>query len=126
MADRATDKIAVDKPECIRVRSHAFLGFIALHVRYLFLVIHTDHGLTILVFLKGLALYRALLRQCSPSAGSAPWIIQARIRMKQRFRKYKKLQSPTQTANALRAGYEVYLSTVCVQIPELEANGLRC
>ncbi|KAJ5482648.1 Ubiquitin-conjugating enzyme spm2 [Penicillium diatomitis] len=55
-----------------------------------------------------LALYRALLRQCSPSS-SVPAALQqseGKTLLRQRFRKYKKLQSPSQIANALKAGYE--------------------
>ncbi|GES61610.1 DNA repair protein [Aspergillus terreus] len=53
-----------------------------------------------------LALYRALLRQSAylptttPELGTCKWLIQ------HRFRKYKGIQSPSQVANALRAGYE--------------------
>ncbi|KAJ5522041.1 hypothetical protein N7527_006156 [Penicillium freii] len=53
-----------------------------------------------------LALYRALLRQCRPSAADTPWLGEAKPLVRQNFRKYKKLQSPSQTANALKAGYE--------------------
>ncbi|KAJ5380264.1 uncharacterized protein N7496_002692 [Penicillium cataractarum] len=54
-----------------------------------------------------LALYRALLRQCSPSAaGDAPWRDETKCLVQQRFRRYKRLQSPSQIANALKAGYE--------------------
>ncbi|KAJ5942312.1 hypothetical protein N7516_002480 [Penicillium verrucosum] len=53
-----------------------------------------------------LALYRALLRQCRPSAANTLWLGEAKPLIRQNFRKYKKLQSPSQTANALKAGYE--------------------
>ncbi|CAI7645107.1 hypothetical protein N7533_005521 [Penicillium manginii] len=53
-----------------------------------------------------LSLYRALLRQCSPSAGSPPWRGETRALVKQRFRKYRRLDSPTQIANSLKAGYQ--------------------
>ncbi|CEO60162.1 hypothetical protein PMG11_04801 [Penicillium brasilianum] len=54
-----------------------------------------------------LALYRALLRQCSPSAaGDASWRGETKFLVQQRFRRYKGLQSPSQVANALKAGYE--------------------
>lgn len=56
----------------------------------------------------GLALYRALLRQCSPSTvADARQQDESKILIKHRFRKYKNLQSPSQVSNALRAGYEV-------------------
>ncbi|KAJ5168269.1 uncharacterized protein N7482_003863 [Penicillium canariense] len=54
-----------------------------------------------------LALYRALLRQCSPiAAGDALWRGETESLIKQRFRRYKNLQSPSQVANALKSGYE--------------------
>ncbi|KXG50780.1 uncharacterized protein PGRI_063520 [Penicillium griseofulvum] len=53
-----------------------------------------------------LALYRALLRQCRPSTADTPWLNETKPLVRQNFRKYKKLQSPSQSANALRAGYE--------------------
>ncbi|KAJ5929458.1 hypothetical protein N7454_006408 [Penicillium verhagenii] len=53
-----------------------------------------------------LALYRTLLRQCSPSIGNAPWLDETKFLAKQRFRRYKDLQSPSQVANALKAGYQ--------------------
>lgn len=55
----------------------------------------------------GLALYRALLQQCSPSRDSPAWLLETRSLVKQRFRRYKDLQSPSQVANALKAGYRV-------------------
>lgn len=56
----------------------------------------------------GLSLYRALLRRCSPAAaGDAPWRDETKFLVKQRFRRYTRLQSPSQIANALKAGYEV-------------------
>ncbi|KAJ6083998.1 Complex 1 LYR protein [Penicillium sp. IBT 16267x] len=53
-----------------------------------------------------LALYRSLLRQCSPSTSNAPWLGETRFLARQRFRRYKDLQSPSQIINALRAGYQ--------------------
>ncbi|KAJ5632618.1 Complex 1 LYR protein [Penicillium lividum] len=58
-----------------------------------------------------LALYRSLLRQCSPSTGNAstdnaPWLGETEFLARQRFRRYKDLESPSQVANALRAGYQ--------------------
>lgn len=53
-----------------------------------------------------LALYRALLRQCSPLTGSPPWLAETQCLVKQRFRRYRQLQSPSQAANALKAGYK--------------------
>ncbi|CAG8077784.1 unnamed protein product [Penicillium nalgiovense] len=53
-----------------------------------------------------LALYRALLRQCRPSTADTLWLSETRPLIRHNFRKYKKLQSPSQTANALKAGYE--------------------
>ncbi|KGO37941.1 Complex 1 LYR protein [Penicillium expansum] len=54
-----------------------------------------------------LALYRALLRQCRPSTTTdTPWLGETKPLVQQNFQKYKKLQSPSQTANALKAGYE--------------------
>ncbi|KAJ5779471.1 hypothetical protein N7457_007191 [Penicillium paradoxum] len=53
-----------------------------------------------------LALYRALLRQCRPLNADAPWIDESRPLVRQNFQKFKNLQSPSQTANALKAGYE--------------------
>lgn len=55
----------------------------------------------------GLALYRALLRQCRAPTVTAPWFHDCKPLVQQNFRKYRKLQSPSQTANALKAGYEV-------------------
>ncbi|KAJ5089492.1 hypothetical protein N7532_008176 [Penicillium argentinense] len=57
-----------------------------------------------------LALYRALLRQCSPSTRTPPWLNQTKSLVKQRFRKYKGLESPTQIASSLKAGYQVRAS----------------
>ncbi|CAG8906636.1 unnamed protein product [Penicillium egyptiacum] len=53
-----------------------------------------------------LALYRALLRQCRPSTEDTPWLSETKPLVRQNFRKFKKLQSPSQIANALKAGYE--------------------
>ncbi|KAH1627851.1 hypothetical protein KXX21_001007 [Aspergillus fumigatus] len=53
-----------------------------------------------------LALYRALLRQCSRLPGAVPELQTSKLLIQQKFRKYKNLQSPSQTANALKAGYE--------------------
>ncbi|CAI7623997.1 unnamed protein product [Penicillium glandicola] len=53
-----------------------------------------------------LALYRALLRQCRPSTADTPWLGEIKPLVRQNFRKYKSLQSPSQTVNALKAGYE--------------------
>ncbi|KAJ5217314.1 hypothetical protein N7468_010322 [Penicillium chermesinum] len=57
-----------------------------------------------------LALYRALLRQCSKSASdnNAPWARPTKTLVRQRFRKYKNLQSPSQVQNALNAGYKTF------------------
>ncbi|KAL4811231.1 hypothetical protein BDV18DRAFT_155838 [Aspergillus unguis] len=53
-----------------------------------------------------LALYRALLRRCNDLRRNAPQLDSARLHIRGRFRKYKNLQSPSQTANALKAGYQ--------------------
>ncbi|KAL4881551.1 hypothetical protein BJY04DRAFT_188325 [Aspergillus karnatakaensis] len=53
-----------------------------------------------------LALYRALLRQCTNLPQTALELIAAQSHVRERFRRYRHLQSPSQTANALRAGYE--------------------
>ncbi|KAJ5086641.1 hypothetical protein NUU61_007948 [Penicillium alfredii] len=53
-----------------------------------------------------LALYRSLLRQCAPSASNAPWLKETKSLVRQKFQKYKSLQSPSQTTHALKAGYE--------------------
>ncbi|KAJ6108296.1 hypothetical protein N7523_009619 [Penicillium sp. IBT 18751x] len=53
-----------------------------------------------------LALYRALLRQCSPSTDKPRWLAKTHFLVKQRFRRYRQLQSPSQAANALKAGYK--------------------
>ncbi|KAJ5544890.1 hypothetical protein N7535_006724 [Penicillium sp. DV-2018c] len=53
-----------------------------------------------------LALYRALLRQCSASTAESPWLRESKPLIQQNFRRFRKLQSPSQTANALKAGYE--------------------
>ncbi|KAL2828901.1 hypothetical protein BDW59DRAFT_39249 [Aspergillus cavernicola] len=53
-----------------------------------------------------LALYRALLRQCNELPKTAPQLTAAQSHIRERFRKYKNLQSPSQTANSLKAGYE--------------------
>ncbi|KAJ5899139.1 hypothetical protein N7495_003883 [Penicillium taxi] len=55
-----------------------------------------------------LALYRALLRQCSPAKNTTPLISETKFVVKQQFRRYKSLQSPSQVVNALKAGYEVF------------------
>lgn len=57
--------------------------------------------------LLGLALYRALLRRCNDLQRTAPELVSSQSHIQERFRKYKNLQSPSQTANALKAGYEV-------------------
>ncbi|KAJ6089717.1 hypothetical protein N7467_004933 [Penicillium canescens] len=51
------------------------------------------------------ALYRALLRQCWPT-NTASWQGESRSLIKKNFRRFQKLQSPSQTTNALKAGYE--------------------
>ncbi|KAL3464739.1 hypothetical protein BJX64DRAFT_89304 [Aspergillus heterothallicus] len=53
-----------------------------------------------------LALYRALLRQCNQISSSASQLNAAQAHIRDRFRRYKDLESPSQTANALKAGYE--------------------
>ncbi|KAL4910654.1 hypothetical protein BDW74DRAFT_1180 [Aspergillus multicolor] len=53
-----------------------------------------------------LALYRALLRQCNDLQRSRPELVSPRSHVRERFRRYKGLESPSQTTNALRAGYE--------------------
>ncbi|KAL2810468.1 hypothetical protein BJX63DRAFT_316200 [Aspergillus granulosus] len=53
-----------------------------------------------------LTLYRALLRQCNHISSSTPQLSAARAHIRDRFRRYKNLQSPSQTAYALKAGYE--------------------
>ncbi|KAL4787260.1 hypothetical protein BJX76DRAFT_31013 [Aspergillus varians] len=53
-----------------------------------------------------LALYRALLRQCNGLQRTSPQLISAQSHIRERFHRYKSLQSPSQTANALKAGYE--------------------
>ncbi|KKK14250.1 hypothetical protein P175DRAFT_0535286 [Aspergillus ochraceoroseus IBT 24754] len=52
------------------------------------------------------ALYRALLRQCNKLPSTAPTLVAVTPHVRDRFRRYKNLQSPSQTANALKAGYE--------------------
>ncbi|KAJ5297643.1 hypothetical protein N7508_007892 [Penicillium antarcticum] len=51
------------------------------------------------------ALYRALLRQC-PATNTTSWQGESRSLVKKKFRRFQKLQSPSQTTNALKAGYE--------------------
>ncbi|KAB8201626.1 Complex1LYR-like protein [Aspergillus parasiticus SU-1] len=53
-----------------------------------------------------LALYRALLRQCAKLPNTAPELSTCKPLIQQKFQRYKKLQSPSQTVNALKAGYE--------------------
>ncbi|KAL1998584.1 hypothetical protein VTN02DRAFT_5929 [Thermoascus thermophilus] len=53
-----------------------------------------------------LALYRALLRQCARLPPSVPDSNAVNFLVRHKFRKHKDLQSPSQTANALKAGYE--------------------
>ncbi|KAJ5183618.1 hypothetical protein N7492_001234 [Penicillium capsulatum] len=53
-----------------------------------------------------LALYRALLRQCSASALAAPWRNETKSLVQNRFRRYQGLESPSQVSNALKAGYK--------------------
>ncbi|KNG88979.1 hypothetical protein ANOM_002188 [Aspergillus nomiae NRRL 13137] len=53
-----------------------------------------------------LALYRALLRQCAKLPNTAPELSSCKPLIQQKFQRYKKLQSPSQAVNALKAGYE--------------------
>ncbi|KAL4933907.1 LYR motif-containing protein [Aspergillus undulatus] len=53
-----------------------------------------------------LALYRVLLRRCNDLQRTAPQLASAQSHIEERFRRYKGLQSPSQTTNALKAGYE--------------------
>ncbi|KAL5332930.1 hypothetical protein BJX70DRAFT_89206 [Aspergillus crustosus] len=53
-----------------------------------------------------LALYRALLRQCKDLPQTTPKLLPAQSHIRERFRRYRHLQSPSQTVNALKAGYE--------------------
>ncbi|KAE8375123.1 hypothetical protein BDV26DRAFT_268480 [Aspergillus bertholletiae] len=53
-----------------------------------------------------LALYRALLRQCTKLPNTAPELSTCKPLIQQKFQRYRKLQSPSQTVNALKAGYE--------------------
>ncbi|KAI9034963.1 LYR motif-containing protein [Aspergillus affinis] len=55
-----------------------------------------------------LALYRGLLRQCANLPTTIPELNTSRSLIRQRFRRYKKLQSPSQSVNALKAGYEAF------------------
>ena len=55
----------------------------------------------------GLTLYRALLRQCSLSTHSTPWLGDLNFLVKQRFRRYKEMQSPSQIVDAMKSGYKV-------------------
>lgn len=65
--------------------------------------------LRLLTLLSGLALYRALLRRCAKLPTTA---LDADVKalVQQKFHRYRNLQSPSQTSNALKAGYEVYTS----------------
>ncbi|OJJ40524.1 hypothetical protein ASPWEDRAFT_102093 [Aspergillus wentii DTO 134E9] len=53
-----------------------------------------------------LALYRALLRQCTRLPNATPELNASKPLIKQKFHRYKSLQSPSQTVNAMKAGYE--------------------
>ncbi|OJJ74773.1 hypothetical protein ASPBRDRAFT_39978 [Aspergillus brasiliensis CBS 101740] len=53
-----------------------------------------------------LALYRALLRQCAKLPHSPSELKACKPYIQNRFNRYKTLQSPSQTANSLKAGYE--------------------
>ncbi|KAE8352817.1 hypothetical protein BDV28DRAFT_119799 [Aspergillus coremiiformis] len=53
-----------------------------------------------------LALYRALLRQCAKLPNTAPELSTCKPLIQQKFHKYKKLQSPSQIVDSLKAGYE--------------------
>ncbi|EYE92708.1 LYR motif-containing protein [Aspergillus ruber CBS 135680] len=53
-----------------------------------------------------LALYRALLRQCAKLPSITPTLSEVKPTIQQKFHKYKSLQSPSQSLNALNAGYE--------------------
>ncbi|KAL4989096.1 hypothetical protein BDW68DRAFT_76194 [Aspergillus falconensis] len=53
-----------------------------------------------------LALYRALLLRCRDLQRLRPELVSPQSHVRERFRRYKNLQSPSQTANALKAGYE--------------------
>ncbi|KAK1149398.1 hypothetical protein N8T08_006621 [Aspergillus melleus] len=55
-----------------------------------------------------LALYRGLLRQCAKLPTTIPGPQTPKTLIRQRFRRYKSLQSPSQTVNALKAGYEAF------------------
>ncbi|KAF9887808.1 hypothetical protein FE257_009614 [Aspergillus nanangensis] len=52
------------------------------------------------------ALYRALLRQCAKLPDATPELRTCKWHVQHRFQKYKNIQSPSRTANALKAGYE--------------------
>ncbi|GKZ29066.1 hypothetical protein AbraIFM66950_002803 [Aspergillus brasiliensis] len=54
-----------------------------------------------------LALYRALLRQCAKLPHSPSELKACKPYIQNRFNRYKTLQSPSQTANSLKAGYEL-------------------
>ncbi|PYH99114.1 hypothetical protein BO71DRAFT_314788 [Aspergillus ellipticus CBS 707.79] len=53
-----------------------------------------------------LALYRGLLRQCAKLPDAPSDLSACKPYIKERFHKYKKLQSPSQTVGSLKAGYE--------------------
>ncbi|RAL00996.1 LYR motif-containing protein [Aspergillus ibericus CBS 121593] len=52
------------------------------------------------------ALYRALLRQCAKLPDAPTELNACKSHIQHRFKRYKGLQSPSQTANSLKAGYE--------------------
>ncbi|PYI12447.1 hypothetical protein BO78DRAFT_402364 [Aspergillus sclerotiicarbonarius CBS 121057] len=52
------------------------------------------------------ALYRALLRQCAKLPDAPVELRACKLHVQDRFNRYKTLQSPSQTANSLKAGYE--------------------
>ncbi|KAL3476342.1 hypothetical protein BJX99DRAFT_227931 [Aspergillus californicus] len=55
-----------------------------------------------------LTLYRALLRQCNKPTETAPQLAVVQSHIRERFRRYRSLQSPSQCANSLKAGYQAF------------------
>ncbi|KAB8072099.1 hypothetical protein BDV29DRAFT_178055 [Aspergillus leporis] len=53
-----------------------------------------------------LALYRALLRQCAKLPNNNSELSTCKLLIQQKFQRYKRLQSPSQTVSSLKAGYE--------------------
>ena len=98
---------------------HGIAGFVEMHrvivprysgVHRFACMLHLSRtqNLHFLILLTGLALYRALLRQCAGLPEAALDVTAVRTLVQQKFHRYRGLQSPSQTSNAMKAGCEVF------------------